>query len=71
MLTCSAATLSPQQVQKRSRDGSEADEKGLSDYKVLCYRSAVERMVQCSCMSSATGVRCADVTVLPCKPCWI
>ena len=63
-LTCSAATLSPQQVQKRSSDGAEADEKGLSDYKVLCYRSAVERMVQCSCMSSATGFHCAATQAL-------
>lgn len=67
---CSAATLSPQQVQKRSRDGAEADEKGLSDYKVLCYRSAVERMVQCSSASRATGFHCAGFTVLPRKSCW-
>ena len=61
LLTCSAATLSPQQVQNRSRDDDKADEKGLSDYKVLCYRSAVELTLQRSSMSSVSGLHDAGM----------
>jgi hypothetical protein len=75
MLTCSAATLSPQQVQKRSRDGAEADEKGLADYKVLCYRLAVELTLQCSSMSKChraslcwRGSSCCIRSLLCCHP---